>query len=795
MATQLFVNGIELDITSSDRLPLSVSRKVDEIEDLTKRAGDRTATFGLPYSPNNVRFFGDLAAPSGTRKFNRAIAYVCDIVVDGVMIFRSASLKLTEVSRDEGFKCYIVAANVNFATAFKERRLRDTPLRAIPFSGGLDVVAINAAVDTTNPAQYVHPELFDCVFPLTAYNRFFIPNKWTRGNSISQKLYSAGSGGFNGNGTIALPAGKEILDNETWSLGRNNLDGNANLDFASYPPAVYIARIIKAMFGSLGFVATGKWLEDVEVRKMISLFTATSGQLPAWNWGTLGTLEVTSDGSVNGTFDDLTYYETQTLISTTLAGVFFHLLDNVPIRPQVIVNQRSQFTYNLPAYVVPFDGQYRVTVTLNGTFVTDNSPTPYKRYIVIVKQPVGADENYLQNLILNGGLITDFSSPPDLIFDPEKVTVLGELPTGLGAFAFSANSVVSAIKDESLHAMFVLTAAPGIATYANSLTNLSVTFENITADVDLQPARFLPDVDQITFWKAIVSMFNLYVLVNPINNTVLVENYPNFYEPNDKALELECDPNSFTISPIECAKEYVFNYENDENDYPLKSSGGALQFQEIGTVNTIYAKGSQPVTAAPFAPTKFETYTIVQDTANNFLTPTFTPTAEISLPSLVTNEADLRPQNDWENFTPPTGFKPRIVKVKELVTLPSGAWLNLRVWDGSLAPNLRDKFIQQNQYVRCVFDDTDTPAVPTVAWSLNWKGERGLFRLNYESQLYLYQYSHVAVCQVRLTAPQFWQLTLQKKVRINGDVYYLQELKDYNPTKNNLVTLTLIKVL
>jgi len=102
--------------------------------------------------------------------------------------------------------------------------------------------------------------------------------------------------------------------------------------------------------------------------------------------------------------------------------------------------------------------------------------------------------------------------------------------------------------------------------YDKAISGLTI-FSGSTP-VDLQIAKFLPDMSQSEFLKGVMNMFNLYFLIDTNNKIISFETYDTFFRATDGV-----DPYDIT-SNVDLAQGYKFSY--------LENNNPSIMFQEAG---------------------------------------------------------------------------------------------------------------------------------------------------------------------------------------------------------------------
>jgi len=795
MATvKILVNGESVDLQKSTDFPLAFSREAKDAYNLNERAGDRSHTFKLPNTSANRRIFGTLYRPNATHLFYKAAKFDVDIFVDGQPVMTNGLLTIESASI-EGIEVSAVAANIGWATLIKDRRLRDIKsLRTFEMVNGTELLAVNAAVDTSDPTVYPHADFYDTVFPLTAYGPFFVPNLWyvVGQKYISQHKYTAGSGGFNADGEIALPAGKEIFGRSTYALGPTNNGGNANFSFLSFPPAVYLRAIIRSIFADIGYSVVGSILDDPEFKKCILLYTGE--RRPQWPWNNLSKARVVSTPTLPNnrlTLSSFVYNYFNVNIGPGTRLLFVTPYNNTDLLPlEIQTNNAFNFRYGLtspprlrfdPYYIVPETGRYRITITLKGQNVTAAAG---EGYILLIRNADSDATQWYEGTVLNwvggAGVFSDKVVGKIILDTSGPINGNYVLEVDLNQFDF-LNTVLAALEFN-------------ISTDAWVIEEFIWDIQCISSTTALDVAANLPNATQFDFMRWLIRTFNLYFDVNDQTKTAYIDTYNRFFSNSVNAIELrsQTDVYSGEVAPNPQAAAYSFQYQ-DDGDHLVTQRGGFTRYGS-NIINLVRdAQGKQDV-EPDFAPTEFDTFSVVTDTANNFLTPVFSVAAQVRIPFITSADLAFQPQNELSQLDSDYDWSPRIVKVKKLVDI-GPAYLPFRFWDASQPAATRDQITQVSNYINCVFDDTEVPTGDPIIWSLTFSDTNvlGLYRL-FEAQILELQKGHQTEIAIRLTPDLYNRLTIRQLVAIDGGLYRIVSIKGFKPLVGGPTVVVLSRV-
>ncbi len=118
----------ELDITSSEDFPLSLTFKNFDVRDFNSRGGSFSKSFRIPATNNNNRILNNVWK-SGYVKSSKNVArnIQSTILVDNVPII-DGKLRISKIYRSvdvEGYECTFVGDNMDWASDLKNREMKD----------------------------------------------------------------------------------------------------------------------------------------------------------------------------------------------------------------------------------------------------------------------------------------------------------------------------------------------------------------------------------------------------------------------------------------------------------------------------------------------------------------------------------------------------------------------------------------------------------------------------------------------------------------------------------------------
>lgn len=270
MATlRIYLDNAEADYTAARDYNIEIWRAATTAATIGKTSGAYTTTIRLPLTARNSRLLRLPQSLSSIIATPRVMP--ARIEVDGHVVI-AGTFRLNAVDLDANTANGNIISNaIDWAAAIGKKTLREIEsMPAIPFWGMQTILARNAATSPANP-QAAGP----VTFPMVSYGNFFMPDKYTPGNSIGVTTYNP-SDGF-------IDLDEPIAGADTYVTNRAS---NAHFDIGDYPGAVFVTHILRAIFADIGIQVGGSIFESDEFRRLAVLHTSQSG--PQWPWSAIG---------------------------------------------------------------------------------------------------------------------------------------------------------------------------------------------------------------------------------------------------------------------------------------------------------------------------------------------------------------------------------------------------------------------------------------------------------------------------------------------------------------------------
>lgn len=783
---RLLINGLEADIETSDELGVRIIKRAPAT-DIGETKADYTLNMTLPATSRNNELL------RWTGKYNKAASYASQpvldsrIEVDGVPVM-SGRLFITKREPDV-YKATLVGDNVSWAVAIKGKTLQNVQAPLVQYSGvrGSNVNPVpgdeggNVALSEIWNKTEVEAEW--CM-PLVAYGNF--PAYLDPGDFYPDPVPSNPliGGGISVADSKGLTAGALLVNTEEF-----------NLDFTWFKPAWFVRPLLRRILSDAGYSAGGTFFDDPRVPANLALPYVGKGE-GAWNWGLLGSWIVRHTGV-------LKYVVQSSGLALGGLGQFYDPADPggvglyawCPITPGFFYsrirdygNGASRLEYSRPnapwgqfqrsalwacQKAGTYTLRYSCTVTLAGWAYDPGFPqsAPGRNQAAFLlrrmdsPQTLGASGPVTladRTDIDDGGWVTNGgTSDPDVLAVNSVVGI--PLPNGTGTQSPQTVNLEYTGYFEKGQAVMPMIWADADTTsgFPNWQFSIAANSEfSVTSAEDrlLNPALFLPDMDQSEFVKGLIDLFGLVVTADIGTRTVSFDFADDFYQPTSYALDWTGKANieAMTTEPADVPQAYAFEWQVEKDDLLVTTEDRRVSYERVSAVPT--ADGRETI-ELPFAFTANRTYTVWDG---------FTRRGTIPLGCIHSRDAINATLGDLADGSEKVVFdyEPRIL---QLATHNGLFWV----------------------------ENTQFTSVPylTASAGLGWvTGEdMGQYASGYQDRIERLERGYVAEIEVLLTPYDLATLNWRRPVHIGGQAYYISEIDAYNPAAPRPVLVKLIR--
>lgn len=758
---ELYINDIQVDL--NDRLPFPLNFQISEIKDLSKRKGSSSKTITLPGTQNNVKLMSGVFVVSATKSvsgnstsfnnFDPTIKATARYYQNGILQFNGICQL-----RD----CIKIGSDWQF--------------EIVLFQESIDIVKLlsNYKLNELGWSEYNHTL-----------------NKTNQSNSWDASIIKDGVAYSNITGTEWDGEGYYygLID---YGFDRPALDTFRVEDLA---PQIFVKNIIDKMFEKIGVTIDSDFFDTHLFRKLLLAYEG--GEFPSVDSATSTANSIETDwltdasGEVlNTTQQGVEIADNYFGFNNNLYNLFYQSNSATDVDPSNLIQSQVplKFVAQIPGlYKLNINGSIKqdldFTVTGSTDFVID-----WTREIKVT-------------IFKNGNIYRqDFLHPIDIVVS----TSLTNTFTVTGAFEFDLQLEtidLIEVRFGFTNTAFVLSNTLGMTAATSNLVieptiGLDITLDqvSITEGSTVNIKQFLPEkMTCADFFKGIVNMFNLIVKPSEDNPKVLeVEPLDDFYLGtqslfgNDLTLdltELVDRSQEWRVTPTInfASKEYVYRFDEGKDYFnnryvqDVNKNYGAKNIQSSSEFSTGETEQKLPFTTIP----------ISNDDTTNLIIP-----RSYQSKSDAGGFATIKPQKN----------KAFICQVSNLDagTLVAGDWKH-----------------QDNAGIDTVYTTypyvghVDNPLDPTfdllfeVPDYINYDLIGGTSYTT--NNLYLYhekslkelidRNGKLLTCYVKLNSSIINNLDFRRLIKIDGVVYKLNKIENYESSREEPTKIELIKII
>ena len=750
MNGELYINGRLIDINES--LPFPFTYNISDIKDLSTRKGNKSKTITLPGTLNNCALMASVYLTSSREKiitatqsefldFDPTIKSRCQYYSNGLLVFEGIA-QLLECKSNNGtwsFEISMVSNQIDYIALMKKIKINE-----LDFS------------------EYDH----EC-------NDANVTETWSGNNQINgvTETIQDGGGEWLGIGYYygLIDYGYTRATAETFKIDQ-------------IPLQVFVYEILQKLFLAVGLTWESSFFETQIFKKLLLAFPG--GTLPEITAGQATNSSVTADENNNAGG----FIMNQSVTSST-AQDGFGFPKQIFTNPTTIVDLVDVTILTDPSgqtvTTLPFKFKALTTGLFNieylGDHIVDITKTPggssyvqynYKTFLIVKKNNVVISENQIyQN---QGSVITTINSTNSFnYFSTINLLVNDELTfeikstLNLYDFTFS-NSVINTIQFTAN--------STGVA------LNINKQIQQLTAGDTVRINQLLPDMTGDLFFKGLITMFNLYLRPKNTDPTIIeIEPLNDFYKDTNAALDwsyLVDRSKEIKVKPTVniAAQNYNFGFETEDDYYNKKylteygEQYGSFLFNSQNQYATSNTDLKVPFSQKPLA---------------------LIPTTGLIMPRAF----DVNFDESANGQIVPKKGKPFIVQLGKIRDISPKKFILL---DGANVPTTYSEY----PYVGHL-DDIDNPT-----FDLNFGVPDVVFYtalLYTNNNLYSYhetfikeivsRYGKLVNLSVMLNSSIINQLDFKDLILIDGVIYRLQSIKDFDPGKQQSTEIELIRIL
>lgn len=745
MNGELYINGRLIDINQA--VPFPFTYNISDAKDLSSRKGNKSKTITLPGTANNCALMATVYLTTSREKiptapesqfldFDPTIKSTCQYYENGLLVFEGIA-QLLQCKCSNGtwsFEISMISNQIDYIALMKKIKINE-----------LNFDEYNHTCDITQQSE-----------------------TWTGFNRVNNVITTIKSGA----NWLGLGYYYGLIDYGYTRAALNTF----RVD--QITPSVFVYGVLKKLFAAVGLTFESTFFESQRFKKLLIAYYG--GTLPSITSAAATAASVTSN-EVNNAGGFIMRQTSTTSLTPNSAQAFqvysnpTTMVDNVDVTivtdPSTQTITTSPFKFKAKSagiFNIEYNGSH--IINMIQTVATQTFLSEFKSFLVVKKNNVVISTNQLY-ASQTVGFVTIYNQTKAFTYlssinllQNDELTFEVQFKYSLQNFP-NTNNVINSVTSKVTSSSVVL--------------NIRKQIQVFTPGDTIRLNQFLPDMTGDVFFKGIITMFNLYLKPKTLSPTIIeIEPLNDFYGDSNQALDwsyLVDRSKEIKVTPTTnlAAKNYSFGFETQDDLY-----------------NSKYLNDKKD----QYGSFLFETQN--QYATNN--TDLKVPFAQVPLVLLAGTQL-IMPRTFQIVFSEfasgtkvPTKGKPFIV---QLGALRTGSW-NHR--NGSNVDTLRSTY----PYVGHL-DSIDTPT-----FDLNF----GVPQLVYytalaytNNNLYSYhetlikeivsRYGKLVTLSVMLNSSIINQLNFKKLILIDGVVYRLQKISDFDPGKEDSTQIELIRIL
>ena len=738
MAGELFINDRLIDIDQA--LPFPLTFNIADIRDVSARKGNKSKTITIPGTNANSAIFRSIFLLTYSDERTTTNSVILDF---------DPSIKATARYYNNGI------LEFNGIAQLQECRLNDG-------TWSFDLTLVSDTIDyisRMNKIKINELDFNEYNHGLTKVNQFETWNGFNQVNGVSTSIKT----GTNWNG-------EGYYDGLIDYVYRHHTASD-KFDCDEIAPQVFVYGILKKLFDYAGITWNSTFLESQRFKKLLMAYYGG-------NFPTITPAQQTNDSVFSNEINNASGFIVNGSNQANDLGGGLVSFSNVSISDIVDVtvtsDPLSQATSTTPfvinagttgMYTVEYKGTHQLEVKFDQT--TTNS-FKFRLNLLIFK---------------NGTIISN-----DIIYQDNVVSVIGDY---LNNFTFDYSRQVNCTINDQIRFGLTLVienavSFGGVASLTRTieLTSTGVQVNFVKTIQELLPGgtvaigSFLPDMTGDVFLKGLITMFNLMVKPSTQDSSVLeIEPLSEFYTSSQDAL----DWTQLVDYSQELNVQPTINYASKEYNFDFKQDGDYWNTQYQNEFLDNYGE-FQILSQSQYA----------------------TQITKMALPfsqkPLVERHASLTiPASYQVNFD--SGGNGQVVPKKGSAFIVYVGAMRSATW------KYHDEFNTQYNLTTYPYvghlDDIDTPTsdlnfgVPqTVYYPATVYTNRNLLQYhNTFIQELVSRYGKLLTCYAKIDTSIINTLDFRNLININGVVYRLQKISDYDSTKDRTTQIELLRLI
>lgn len=735
MAGELYINDRLIDIDQT--LPFPLTFNISDIRDVSSRKGNKSKTITIPGTNNNSALFRSIFLLTYSDETTQTNSAFLDF---------DPSIKATARYYNNGI------LEFNGIAQLQECKLKDG-------TWSFDLTLVSDTIDyisRMNKIKINELDFSEYNHALTKANQFETWSGFNQVNGVSTPIQTGtdwdGVGYYYG-----------LID---YGYSRSATD---KFDCDQIPPQVFVYGILKKLFDYAGITWNSTFFESQDFKKLLMAYFG--GNFPTITPAQQANDSVTAKELNNASGFIVNGSTTFTGFGGSVSFPDANLSDVVDVA--VISDPLGQTTSSTPFNITAgTTGMY--TFEYNGTHQLD---------IKFDQTTLNWFNVRLSVLVIKNGTVI----ATDIVYQDSVVSLSGDYSN---IFGFTYSRQVNCSINDQIKFGVTLIVEAGLSVGVDTLTrtieltslptavNFMKTIQELVPGGTVAVGSFLPDMTGDVFFKGLVTMFNLMVKPSTQDSSVLeIEPLSQFYNGSQNALDwtqLVDYSKDLQVTPTinYASKEYNFNFKQD-GDY----WNGQYQNEFLDN---------------------YGEFTILSQ--SEYATEVTNMALPFSQKPLVEIHRDLIVPASYQiNFD--SGGAGKVVPKKGSAFIVYVGKLRSATW------KYHDEFNNQHNLTDYPYvghlDDIDAPksdlnfGVPEYVYypATVYTNNNLLQYHNTFIQELVSRYGKLLTCFAKIDTAIINTLDFRNLININGVVYRLQKISDYDSTKDRTTQIELLRLI
>lgn len=542
MNGELYINGRLIDI--NEALPFPFTYNISDIKDLSTRKGNKSKTITLPGTANNCALMASVYLTTSREKittstqsqfldFDPTVKSVCQYYSNGLLVFEGIA-QLLECKFNNGtwsFEISMVSNQIDYIALMKKIKINE-----------LDFSEYDHICDIANQLE-----------------------TWSGNNKINGVSTTIKSGA----NWLGIGYYYGLID---YGYTRVAAD---TFRVDQLAPQVFVYEILKKLFTAVGLTWESTFLETQLFKRL--LFAYFGGNLPDIDGSEATFQSVTTDENNNAGGFIMQQTSTTSLVPNGF-GQSYQLYSNPTTMVDIVdvlifADPNTQTVTTTPfkfrsktagIFNIKYQGSHDIDIIQS--VGTQSFSSSFKSFLVVKKNNVVISTNQLYTN--QTGFVSVYAQTISFSFIQSINLLVNDELTFEVQFQYSLQNFPNSNN--------VINSVTSTVTSNGVILNIEKQVQTFNPGDTIRINQFLSDITGDVFFKGIITMFNLYLRPKNTDPTIIeIEPLNDFYNDSNAALDwtyLVDRSKEIKVTPTTnlAAKNYNFQFETEDDYYNSK---------------------------------------------------------------------------------------------------------------------------------------------------------------------------------------------------------------------------------